>query len=451
MNGDHLQISLEKSKLESVGISCSVQMMFLKMIKLNLLSYDFEYENQSSYKMYTDFIANDLREMNIGNPVASEINQIIANKEADLNILSPYIISEEKKISASIAHRYNFLIFGGAKTSKTQEIEITKDGKVKVFFRHYYEKIKYTEDLLSKIFASIISALTNSSAASGMMASETKKVEIEYDSEKNLLESHSDLEIGIDPEVQKLSLKFTGEFMTKKSAGNSGEKYRDRAIFALTNYSGVDPLVSQMLGRDYLQAPLLIQGHYQVNTDGIRYLNSLTTEQSFDFIAGLCDDKPRTSFFNFRNLFDNCRRNLENDYINYLKDLSHNKVTADMITKCSMLSTQFSSSSGKRRAFIKTCLSDTSFKDTGSWTNIPLWTLKTFSQNLVNNSNSKVHFYNLFGVPNIFFYGSVEAVTADGRPFISTFHEGAFKGFGSVDNYMRQENLRSPASVVMGQ
>ena len=94
---------------------------------------------------------------------------------------------------------------------------------------------------------------------------------------------------------------------------------------------------------------------------------------------------------------------------------------------------------------------ENSFKDSGVWTTVPLWPLKTLSQNIVNNSNNKVHFYNLFGVSNVFFYGSVDAFTADGRAFTSSFHEGAFKGFGTVDHYMRQENLRAPASVVIGQ
>lgn len=450
-DGNHLQLSLEKTKLESLGVSVAVQAAFLKMIKLTLLSYDFEYEKESSYKIYTDFSINDLLEMDKKSPIVNEINQIIRNKEADLTILAPYIISEEKRISQSISHRYNFLIFGGQKQSKTQEIEISKDGRVKVFFRHYYEKVKYTEDLLSKIFASVISALTNSSTTSGKLASDTKKVEIEYNSERNLIDAHEDLDIGIQPDSQKISLNFTGELMTKKTDGISGKKYRDRAIFALENYSGVDPLIPQMLERDYLHAPLLIQGHYQVNTDGIRHLNGLTTEQAFDYIAGLCDDKPRSSFFNFRNLFNNCQRTLETDYINYLKDLSHNKVTSTMITNCTMLSMQYGYSSGKRRTFIKNCLGNESFKDNGTWTAIPLWSLKTLSQSIVNNSNSKVHFYNLFGLTNVFFYGSIDAITADGGAFVSSFHEGAFKGFGSVDNYLRQENLRAPASIVIDQ
>jgi hypothetical protein len=324
---------------------------------------------------------------------------------------------------------------------------------VKTFFTHYYEKVKYTEDLLSTIFSNILAALTNTNKASGKVVSDTRRVEMIYDSTKNLLESHQDIDLGVEPNTQKLTLNFTGEYMTKKTNGYVGRKYRDRAIFELQHYTGIDPLVSQMLARDYLQAPVLIQGNYQVTTDGVRHLNALSPDQTFEYFIQLCDEKPKNKFFNFRSFFSNCRRSLEADYTNYLKDLSHNKVTAKMISECSMLSSQYAAKSkaGKRRAFIKKCLGDSSFKDTGSWTNIPLWPLKTLSQNIVNNSHGKINYYNLFGPENVFAYGSVNAVTSDGQDFISTFHEGSFKGFGAVDNYMRQENLRSPASVVIGE
>lgn len=452
---NQIQMSLEKSSIKTAGFSASIEGLFFKVIKLTLLSYDFEYDHESSYKIYTNFKKSDLLEMGENSIVGQEINRIIGTKTADLTILAPYIISEEQKISQNISHSYNFLIFGGKKVSKTQEIEITTNGRVKIFFKHYYEKVKFTEDLLSRLFAGFISALMNSNVDSAKLASDTKKVEMEYDSEKNLLDIHGDVDIGElmtgREDSQKLSLNFSGEFMTRKTTGAMGKKYRDRAIFQLESYSGVDPLVSQMLGRDYLVAPLLIQGHYQVNTDGIRHFNSLSVSETFDMFVMLCDDQPKSGFLNFRNPFDNCRRSLQSDYMSYLKDLSHNKVTADLINHCEKSSLKYLFSPGKKRNYIKNCLSSFTYKDTNNWTMIPLWPLKNLSQTIVNHSNSKVHFYNLFGLSNVFFYGSVDAVTADGRAFTSAFHEGSFKGFGAVDHYMRQENLRSPASVVVDQ
>ena len=128
-------------------------------------------------------------------------------------------------------------------------------------------------------------------------------------------------------------------------------------------------------------------------------------------------------------------------------------MTADVIDQCESKSKSFKFlfSPSKKRAFLKDCLSKVTYKDSSDWVEIPLWQLKTFTTNIVNNSNTKVDYYNLFGIQNVFFYGGFNAVTTDGQDFTTSFHEGAFKGLGVVDNYMREENLRAPASIVIDQ
>ncbi len=447
--GDEIHFSYEKSKSAMTGLSVGVQADFLKILRITLFSYEFSYELSSSYKIYLNIRQNDLREMVPGNPVAMEISQLLKNREGDLNILAPYVISEEKKIAQTVNHKYNFLLLGGAKSSKTQQIEVTTNGRVKNFFRHYFEKVKYTEDFMSRLFASVIYAITNTEASAAKLASDTKRVTIEYDSEKNLLENHEDL--NIKDNEQKLSLTFNAEFNTKKSTGMSGKKYLDRAVYLLSHYSNVDPLAIEMVKRESLTAPFLITGKYEVNLEGIRYLNSQSVGGVFDHLNTLCNEFPRNKFFNFRNLFDNCRRSLQNDYINYFKDLSHDKVTAVVINSCESKSKRYFFSPSKKRAFLKSCLSQVTYKDREDWVEIPLWTLKNFSTNIVNTSYTKTDYQNLFGTQNVFFYGNFDAQTADGRDFTTTFHEGEFKGLGVVDHFMRQENLRSPASVVIDQ
>ena len=446
--GDDIHLSFEKTKIASAGISVGIQADFLKILKLTLLSYDFSYDLASSYKIYLNFNRNNLQSIPSDSPVVHEVSELLKNREGDLKILAPYIISEEKKIAQDIKNQYNFLLLGGSKKSNTEQIEVTTDGRVKTFFRHYYEKIKYTEDLMSVIFSGIINAITNTQVNVDKMAVDTKKVTIEYDSERNLLENREDL--NVLGNEQKLSMTFSADFMTKKSKGSSGKKYRDRAVFMLERYSGIDPTAVGMVQNESLVAPFNMTGKYQVNTDGIRYLNSLSAGQVFDYLDGLCNEYPKTIFSNARNLFDNCRRSLQNDYLTYFKDLSHEKITIDAIDSCESGAGKIFSA-GKSRAFLKDCLYGLTFKDKDNWTEIPLWDLKSFANNIVNNSYSKVHYYNLFGVQNVFFYGSFDAITSDGQNFTSSFHEGAFKGLGTVDNYMRLENLRAPASVVVDQ
>jgi hypothetical protein len=449
IGNDDFLISSEKTKAKSATFSMGVQADFLKILKYTLLSYDFTYQLDSSYKIYLKFKQQELKDFVLESAEAQEIKQILKNREADLDVLAPYIISEEKKTAKTVQHKYNFLLMGGIKSAKTQHIEVTSHGRVKTFFRHYYEKIKYTEDFVSRLFASVIFTLTNTDSSAAKMASESKKVTIEYDSERNLLGNHED--ISIKDNFQTLSITFAAEFMTKKSTGFIGKKYRNHALFTLERYSGVDPLALKMVENDYLRAPFEIKGQYQVNTEGIRHLNSLSVSDVFSHLDGLCDEYPKNKFFNFRNLFDNCRRSLQNDYIDYLKDLSHNKVTEETIALCEKQSKKYFFKPGKQRAFLKNCMSNYTYKDRDDWVEIPLWPLKSFATNVVNNANSKVHYYNLFGVSNVFFYGHFDAMTADGRNFTTSFHEGAFKGLGIVDHYMRLQDLRAPASVVVDQ
>jgi hypothetical protein len=206
-----------------------------------------------------------------------------------------------------------------------------------------------------------------------------------------------------------------------------------------------------MVENQYLQAPFLITGQYQINTDGIRYLNSQSVAVVFDYLNNLCDEYPKNQFINLRSLFDNCRQSIQSDYIDYFKDLSHAKLTDAIITQCEKKSERYFLNPGKQRSFIKDCLSQITYKDKEDWVEIPLWSLKNFTTNIVNNANSKVHYYNLFGISNVFFFGNFTALTSDGRDFQTSFHEGAFKGFGVVDHYMRLENLRAPSSVVVDQ
>lgn len=448
----NLQISSEKTNIGTLGFNLAVQADFLKILRMTLLSYDFSYELESSYKIYMNINQLDLVGLDAQAPVAMEISQILKNREGDLDVLAPFIISEEKRITQTIKHKYNFLLLGAQKSSKTQQIEITKDGKVKNFFRHYYEKMKYTEDVMSRFFASLVYALTNSDVSATQLASDTKKVTIEYDSERNLLEGRESINVGAPSlNEQKISMTFKSDFKTQKTSGLTGRKFKDRAVFILERFSGVDPLALSMIERDYLKAPYHVQGNYQVNIDGIRYLNKQSVGSVFNHFDGLCNEYPTTSFLNFRNMFDNCRKSLQNDYVDYVKDLTHDKVSAAEIKSCEKKSKKYIFFPGKRRAFIKNCLAEINRLAEGEWVHVPLWPLKNLSNNIVGSSYSKVHFYNLFGVQNVFFFGSFDAVTADGRAFTTSFHEGAFKGLGAVDHYMRLENLRAPSSVVVDQ
>lgn len=446
---DFVHINFEKTNTKDLHVNLSVMADVLSILKMTLLSYDLEYKYDSSYKIFCLFPMDFISTLKESDPVTNEIQNIIKTKMPAIDVLAPYVVSEERKLSELIAHKYNFLIFGGGKQAKTSEIEITKNGVVKTFFQHNFEKIKYTENGLSRLLMSFLYKIFNSEMKAKNNASELKKLTIEYNSEKNLLEEHEDF--ALSHETQNLSMSFSGNYTTNKSKGPFAKKYKEKAKFMIERYSGIDNSAISLIDQGVLVAPFEIIGMYQIHLDGIRYFNQLSVQDVFDNIDGVCTEKPKSIFFKFRSLFDHCKNRLKNDFYNYRLNLSHQKVTGELISSCENEAKEKHLHFRKKRIFVKMCIAESTYLDQAEWTNIPLWELKTFSQNLVNNVESKVYYYNLFGINNVFFYGQFSAKQLDGSDFVTYFHEGQFKGLGVVDDYMRKENMRTPANIVVNQ
>lgn len=446
---DGLQISISNTKSKLAGVALSIQADFLKILKMTLLHYEFNYTFEKTYKLYTQIPMQIITESDENSNLANEIIKMTKLKEPSLIILAPYIISEENRESEIKKQKYGILLYGGTKEAKTEKVEIVSNGIAKTFFKHYFEKIKYREDLMSKLFSSFIFKIFNFEPKATNNSYESKKLSLEYNSERNLLEEREDIELNNSSE--NLSLRFEGQFFTKKVSGFLNRGLRERALFHLQNYSGVDPVALELVKNDSLAAPYEIIGKYQVNLDGVKYFSVLNPQIVFSNIDGICSDRPKNKFFNLRNLFDFCRIGLEKKYLDYLKDFTHDKVSLDKIEYCHDKSKKFFFRPSKKRAFIKDCLSQVTYLDESNRMIIPLYPLKNFTQELSNSNQSKVYFYNLFGLSNVFFNGHFSAKTEDGADFITYFHEGQFKGFGSIDHHMRAANLRNPASLIINE
>lgn len=439
-------LSFEKTEAKSLGVGLGVQLEFLRLLKLTLLSYDFTYSFDKSLKLYLDFKNRDLDLIENESLVGKEIRAILRTQDPKINVLKDFVVSEEKRESQLKRSKYTILLKGGVREAKTQQVEIVKDNKIKRFFKHYFENIKYKEDLFSRLFSGFIYAVLNMDVGASKTSSETKRVTMEYEGEADLLALNESIDVGIE---EKLSVTLTTIFKSNKTVGTFGEKYKERALFYLDRFSGVDPLASSMLKSDHLRGPLTLQGKYQLGRDGLMYLNRQSITSIYNHLEALCGEYPKSGFFNFRNLFDHCERSLQKVYLNYYTDLHHDKVTSDDVNYCQQQSKKYWWRPSKKRAFLKDCLANITYKENNRLSAIPLFTLKDFLDGVQSKSYSKVDYYNLFGVQNIFFYGSLEATTEDERFFTTHFHEGAFKGLGLIDHYMRLENMRFPASVVI--
>ncbi len=438
--------SFEKTQSTNVKASAIIQADFLKLLRMTLFSYDFTYSVEKSYKIFLKFKYEDLERIQDGSVVSRELQTLLRNQEPNVQNLAKYVVSEETRNTYLKKSKLGILLFGRSKEAKTTQVGIVKDGIEKKFFKHNFEKVKYTDDLVSRLVSSVLFRLTDTEMGASKAFIETKKVSMEYESEKNLLEENKNVDV---KDGEKLTIALSTEVVATKTTGNFARSAKEKALFYLDHFSGVNPIIVNLVQDDQVRGPLSLSGSYKVGRDGILHLNNLSVQEVYDSFEALCDEYPKNRFLNFRNLFNLCENQLQKQYLKYFTDLHHTKVDGDMASSCIKKSKKYFLFPSKKRAFIKNCLANNTLKEVEEYTVIPLMSLRNLLDEVQTKSYSKIDYYNLFGVQNIFFHGSLQATTPDGNSFVNYFNEGAFKGLGLIDDYMRRENMRFPASVVV--
>ena len=440
----YIQISREKFKSTSIGLSAELQIDLLKILKIKLFGMESSFDRSESYKIYLNIPKLEMLEWAEANPKSNAIDIILTNKDPNISFLSDFIISEEKRSTVKTTHKYNFLLLGATKQAQTEQVEILSSGKLKKFFKHNFEKIKFQEDILSKLFASLIYTLTQTEASAAKLVSETKRITIEYEDELNLIDSRDDLTLADDH--SKISLTFNNEFSSKQNK-KAQKNLKNKLIHNIEYFSSTNLELQKKIQTSDQLTPFDFQSKFLVNSQGLRYFNSLSVDYVLDNLNAICDQFPKNKFFNFRNLFDHCKNSLSNDYMDYVKDLTHNRVSIKMIDDCEAKSARLYFSPGKKRSFIKQCLMNISIKLNQNLNDIPMWSLKNLVVGLGNNVEDKVYFYNLFGIENVFNTGFINLTLDNSNQFYSSFYAGSFKGFGVIENFKNTNIYRLPASV----
>lgn len=443
---DVINLSSKKNKVASIDFNAKVQADFFNLLKITLFSYDFNYEYDSSYKISLNIPMSDFKDYHQSSAFGLELNLIIKGQSQKTDILTPYLVSEEFSQTQKINQKYGFLLLGGQKEARTQIIKIETPTQSRTFYKHYFESVKATESLLSKLFTSLVKQYLQVDLYAYKISTETKKLQLEYHAEKNILAKKEKLNIDEDSNHQEeFSLNFSHKYNAQKKTSNTKEK----TLFLIDHFSGVTSLALELIENNQLQVPYDIDGKYVINLDGVRFFNDQSIESQFENFKALCDERPKTIFSGFRSLFDLCTLRLNNNYISYYQDLSHDLVELNEIAACEKKAKKYTLLPFYKRKFLKNCLSKINVKSKEDWNEVPLWSLKELSNAIVKNNYDRVHMYNMFGVSNVFFYGSFRAKTVDDKDFITHFSEGEFKGLGAIDHYLRNENVRAPASVIM--
>lgn len=417
-----LRMQVEKNIGAEVGVRASLQIDFLKILRFTLLSYDFSYSYEHSYKTHLSFTEDDLDTIQRSEELNSEVKKGMRFGQMNIKLFPGMVLAQEESRKATLKSKYMILLIGGMRDQATTHIQIKMGDKLNTFFRHNFEKLYFVQNFWSRILGSVFKSLLGLDSLVNKTLADIRRLEIEYKSEENLIESKNKHSIKKDNFSMQIERVFR--------SGKLNKLTQKHAVNILETYGGVDPIVWNLLRNQQLKGPISMSGKYIIKKEGLDHFNKMSYKNVYSSIKEVCG-----SFW--------CRLYLEKSFDRYWKELSHRTYKNKLYKACKPKFKLFQSAR-KRRYLWESCIQKrTKLSMEEKMKTIPLWRLKNFVQRLSEKTNSKIDLYSFFGLSNVFLHGSFKALDENDREFVSYFREGQFKGLGLVDGHLIENGLKS--------
>lgn len=444
---ERVRISSQKEKEFKVGVSAGLVADLLGILQLTLLRFDFEYSLLDSHTFYLSLSEGDLVEIENTPQLVESFKNLLKQKSISASSFAPYLVSEEVRKKELSRMKYMALIYGGYKDSKTEHIQISKEGIVKTFFRHNFERSQYRENVFSKLFNIVVKSFLKLNTIVNKAVVETDKVRMEYDSERNLLKTKEDLVFG--KKDSKLSINFMRDYYTYKLSKNE----QKRLLKLLDHFSGADPILADNIEQGVIKKSVEFSTLFSMGHEAMVYFHELPVEKVHRVFNEACE-AGRSGLSGFLDrLLKTCEKKLKKKYDAYMIEWSVADYDNKTFESCKSDFSKYKKkkifvSSRRKRLFMESCLQKIAAKSQVQRDKeIPLWILSSLIREIHKKVPSKVHYYQLFGFQNVHVHGTFEGIDQNDNLVTHHFREGLFKGLGIVSNFKRNEGLRSPASV----
>ena len=402
-----IRLSLDKKTDITAGAHLSLQYDFFNLLQLTLLSYDLDYTYGKANKVYLSFYQEDKEILKNSSSHNSELKSILKGKDK-VQYWENNIVGQEKRIKEDFNSKFSFLLFGNMKKRATEQIKIIKDGIEKVFFKHYSESITYIQSWLSKVYSVVIEKIFDFSPNVQNRSEIRKQMTIEYEHLKHLnsatVEDEKDFSIRLKTYFQVAETHKWYQKRNKKSA-----------LSYLKNTTNLDSNLQRKVDKKELRGPLIINSIVEIEEEGLRYLNHLSTHEVTQAAVEVCGVKSSE----------------------YRKG-------------------KFVKKRRRRGRFVKRSLSSAQkcalkiierfedyIQEYDQWGSINLLKLKRFLGYYYSKTKNLNHLIALFGHDHLFIHGDFQAKTKSGKNFQTFFKSGQFKGLGVIDKF-KNETLVVP-------
>lgn len=408
--GEILRVHSVKSKMLTAGLTAELQLDFMKLVKITLFSFDFEYELKKSQDIGLSFYEQDYDRLTGDGEEALEFKQILSLTIPEIKALKDNIVSLDQREKEGQSSKFAALLFGTLKKKDTEQIKIVKDGKSKIFFKTYFENLKLVQNFFSRLLNITIMAMFDFKWGIKHDAVKSRQVRIEYEATEDMTQN-DDIFI---PSEEKMSMQLIKKYEVRDTTGWTKKMYKNHALEIMQNYTNLGADFVTMVRKDELRGPLSIQTSVMLGKDGLKYFNSLNIDQTFLNLALICGSKkpsiwviPSKREEALKHILvgpEKCVKDLGKDYLAYRSDYDRYK--------------------------------EINFKK-----------FRDFVIGVHKETDHRDDLIRFFGKDNIFFNGSFIAKTKTGNTFQTYFKDGIFKSAGVVDDFVRGADRRLPASI----
>lgn len=408
VDDEFLRVSVDKKWDVSSAAHLSLQVDFFNLLKLTIMSYDLEYSYGKSNKTHLSFYDKDKEIIAQSKPHKKEFKKLVSGVSDKVDNWKENIVQKDERMSQNRNSKYSFLVLGKIRKKETEQVKVIKNGVEKVFFKHYSQSIKYVQNILSRLFNSVMYRLFEWDTGVRNAAETIKKLTIEYEQTEGIGKTKVDSE-------KKFSVLFTQEFSASKTHRWIDRLYHKEALRHLSNWTTLDSKVIKMVNDKDLRGPMSLESKIQIEQFGLEYMNQLGEDKVFEVIVDICRTKRKSKWLNpskRKKMLrlpqfgrSACVKSLGKRYLSYLGE------------------------------FYKT-----------GWNDITKF--RKFVGKFFSKSKNIEHLNRLFGRDNVFVYGQFSAKTKEGIPFSNHFKSGQFRGLGVIDSFMRKDGTTVPVKLI---
>jgi hypothetical protein len=404
---EFLRISIDKEVNRGADFHLSLQADFFHLLQITILSMDLAYEFASANKTYLSIYERDRETFANSSVHWDEFSGLVSSRTQNVNFLRDNVVSLEQRTRENFSSKFAFLLVGDIKKRETEQIRVIKEGVEKVFFKHYSESLRYIQNFFSKIFNKIVYKLFNWDVGISNAAESKKRMTLEFES----IDAFN--QPGSVENEESFSLEFKMNFKAAKTHKWNHKLYRKETIKHLSRLTNLTDNYANLVSKKKLRGPLAIESKILVETQGLRYFNSLSEDEIFEIIQAVCrndnskwstEDQRRKQLKKVQVGSNGCVKLLGKKYLKYL----HEKLMTGRMD---------------------------------------LFKLKAFLGSYFKRVRHYSEFFWLFGQDNTFMTGEFNANTDQGQTFTTYFNQGDFRGLGIIDRFMRQGVSRSPTQI----